>query len=48
MLKLDKQVEIIKARIIRDTLGIRSAAGYLRNRAWSVEAACHILVGSRA
>ncbi len=38
-----KQVELIKSRIIRDTLGVRSAAGYLRNRGWSVEAAAHIL-----
>ena len=38
-------VEIGKARKLVDQLGMRSAAGYLRNRGWSCEAALWILLG---
>lgn len=38
-----KQVEIVKAGLIRRSLGVRCAAGYLRNRGWSVEAARWVL-----
>lgn len=37
--------EIKKARNIQKTLGIPAAAGYLRNRQWSIEAAIYILLG---
>ena len=38
-----KQVEIVKAGLIRRSLGVRCAAGYLRNRGWTVEAAKWVL-----
>lgn len=34
-----------RARLIKKTLGIKAAAGYLRNREYSVEAAVYILLG---
>lgn len=36
--------ELDKARSIAKTLGVRAAAGYLRNRNWSIEAALWILL----
>ena len=43
MLKLN---QIRKARAIRKSLGIRAAAGFMRNRGWTVEATvwvlCHV------
>jgi hypothetical protein len=38
-----RQKEIKKAQSLVKQLGIRSAAGYLRNRGWSVEAALYLL-----
>ena len=38
-----KKCELIKARVIKASLGVRAAAGYMRNRGWSVEAAAHVL-----
>ena len=38
-----KQTELVKAKQIKKTLGIRVAAGYMRNRGWSVEAAVCVL-----
>lgn len=40
-----KLLQIKKARSLKNNLGIKSAAGYLRNRGWSVEAAVFILLG---
>lgn len=40
-----KIAQIKKARSLKGQLGIKSAAGYLRNRGWSVEAAVFILLG---
>lgn len=38
--------EIARARAIQKSLGVRYAAGYMRNRGWSVEAARYILLGA--
>lgn len=38
-------VEIAKAKKLKNQLGYRSAAGYLRNRGYSLEAALKILCG---
>lgn len=38
-------VEIAKAKKLKNQLGYRSAAGYLRNRGYSLEAALKILIG---
>ena len=40
-----KQQQIIKAKFLARTLGAKVAAGYLRNRNWSVEAAVWIILG---
>lgn len=40
-----KQAQLIKAKFIQRTLGNRVAAGYMRNRGWSVEAAIWVLLG---
>lgn len=40
-----KLAQIKKAKSLKNQLGLRSAAGYLRNRGWSVEAAVFILLG---
>ncbi len=40
--------QIDRARMIRRTLGVRAAAGYLKRNAWTIEAALLILVGSGA
>lgn len=40
-----KASQIIKARKLSTQLGFRAAAGYLRNRGWSCEAALFILCG---
>lgn len=40
-----KQKEIIRAKMIARTLGTKYAAGYMRNRGWSVEAAIWVLLG---
>lgn len=40
-----KQAQIIKAKSLVKQLGVRAAAGYLRNRGWSCEAALFILCG---
>lgn len=45
MHRMESACQIKKARIIRKSLGVRSAAGYLRDRGWSVEAAVYILAG---
>lgn len=37
--------EIAKAKKLSKQLGYRSAAGYLRNRGYSLEAALKILIG---
>lgn len=37
--------QIKKAKNLKKTLGTRAAAGYLRNRGWSLEAALFIIVG---
>lgn len=37
-------IEIGKARALAHQLGYKSAAGYLRNRGWSCEAALWILL----
>jgi len=38
-----KLIQAFKAQAIRNNLGTRAAAGYLRNRGWSIEAALWIL-----
>jgi hypothetical protein len=38
--------EIKKAQQLMKQLGTRSAAGYLRNRGWSLDAALNILLGT--
>lgn len=43
-----KQAQIIKAQKLIKQLGVRAAAGYLRNRGWSVEAALWIICGKSA
>lgn len=43
-----KQAQIIKAKTLINQLGVRAAAGYLRNRGWSVEAALWIICGKAA
>lgn len=43
-----KQAQIIKANKLINQLGVRAAAGYLRNRGWSVEAALWIICGKSA
>lgn len=40
-----KAAQINKARKLSKQLGFRAAAGYLRNRGWSCEAALFILCG---
>jgi hypothetical protein len=40
-----KMIQIKKARQLIKQLGVKCAAGYLRNRGWSVEAAVFILCG---
>lgn len=37
------QIHIIKAQFLKRTLGPRVAAGYLRNRNWSLESALWIV-----
>lgn len=37
------QIHIIKANFLKRTLGPRVAAGYLRNRGWSMEATLWIV-----
>jgi len=41
------QVCVGKARFIKRTLGVRSAAGYLRNRGFRLATALFLLAGSR-
>lgn len=38
-----RRMEVKKARIMQESLGTRVAAGYLRNRGWSLEGAVAIL-----
>lgn len=38
-----RRVQIKKARAIQESLGTRYAAGYLRERGWSLEGAVAIL-----
>ena len=40
-----KQAQIIKAKSLIKQLGVRAAAGYLRNRGWSLEASLWIICG---
>lgn len=40
--------QIDRARMIRRTLGVKAAAGYLRRNAWSIEAALLILCGAES
>lgn len=40
---LEKACQLQKARIFKRSLGIKAAAGYMRDRGWSVEAAAHHL-----
>lgn len=35
--------EMLRAKMIQKSLGTRRAAGYLRNRSWTLEAALMIL-----
>jgi hypothetical protein len=37
--------QIKRAELIRRSLGVRSAAGYLRDRRFSIEAALYLLAG---
>lgn len=37
--------QVATAKHIKRTLGIKAAAGYLRNRKWSIESALFILTG---
>lgn len=41
------QVCVTKARFLRRTLGVRAAAGYLRNRGFRLATSLFILTGSR-
>lgn len=41
-----RMAQIRRALHIKKTLGLRAAAGYMRNRAWSVEAAQWVLLYS--
>lgn len=46
MSKANKMVaDFRKARNIKKTLGMRAAAGFMRNRGYSVEACVFILLG---
>lgn len=40
-----KQAQITKAKKLVKQLGVRAAAGYLRNRGWSLEASLWIICG---
>jgi hypothetical protein len=42
-LNSQNHTEVEQARIIKNSLGIKVAAGYMRNRGWSVEAASYYL-----
>ena len=39
------RTDIDRARRIYRTLGIRPAAGFMRNRGWSIESALYVLLG---
>jgi hypothetical protein len=39
------RTDIDRARRIHRTLGIRPAAGFMRNRGWSIESALYVLLG---
>ena len=42
------RLELDIARRIARTLGIRPAAGFMRNRQWSLESALYVLLGIAA
>ena len=43
-MKSTKQAELVRATRIQQSLGVRVAAGYLRNRGWSFDSALwHLL-----
>ena len=43
-MKSTKQAELVRATRIQQSLGVRAAAGYLRNRGWSLDSALwHLL-----
>lgn len=42
---ISKGQEIEKAKFLARTLGVRAAAGYMRKRGWSLEAALFTLLG---
>lgn len=39
------RTDLDRAKRIARTLGIRSAAGFMRNRGWSIESALYVLLG---
>ena len=41
---MDKVYELGKAKFLMRTLGVRCAAGYMRNRGWSIESALYNLL----
>jgi len=41
----NKQKEIVRAMVIRKSLGARIAARYMALRGWSLEAALYVLLG---
>ena len=42
------RADLDRAKRIASTLGIRPAAGFMRNRGWSLESALYILCGAAA
>lgn len=38
--------QLARAAMIKRTLGVRAAAGYMRRQGWSIEAALYWLVGT--
>lgn len=42
-----KSTQLTRALFIKRTLGVRTAAGYLRNRGWSLDGALYALTALR-
>lgn len=42
------RTDLDRAKRIHRTLGLRPAAGFMRNRGWSLESALYILLGIAA
>ena len=40
------RTDLDRAKRIARTLGIRPAAGFMRNRGWSIESALYVLLGA--